>query len=109
MRMNAAGKKKAMAMLAANRLTKRLIPILHSVRPQLHAPQVMYSARLVCSDPGCAAEIAGETATLHELEALVCECGCALEVIGWPDVAAGPLAQVVMLRVGGARRVPEAA
>lgn len=109
MSMNAAGKKKAMATLAANRFTKRLIPMLHSVRPRLHAPQVMYSARLVCSDPGCAAETAGETATLHELEALVCECGCALEVIGWPDIAAGPLAQVVMLRVGGARRVPEAA
>jgi len=69
----------------------------------------MYLARLVCSDPGCAAEIAGETPTLHELEALVCDCGCALEVIGWPDVAAEPLARVMMLRVGAARRVPEAA
>jgi hypothetical protein len=69
----------------------------------------MYSAQLVCSDPRCAAEIAGESATLRELEALVCDCGCALEVVGWPDVAAEPLAHVVMLRVGGARRVPEAA
>ena len=47
----------------------------------------MYSARLVCSDPGCAEEIAGDAATLRELDALICECGCALEVIGWPDVA----------------------
>ena len=30
----------------------------------------MYSATLVCSDPACAEELAGETATLHELETL---------------------------------------
>jgi hypothetical protein len=71
----------------------------------------MYSARLVCSDPGCAKEVAAETARLHELDALLCECGCALEVIGWPDVAAEALAQVILLRAGAARRarVPEAA
>jgi hypothetical protein len=63
---------------------------------------VMYSARLVCTDPGCADEIAAETATLAELDALVCECGCALEVVGWPDVEAELLAQVIMLRVGTA-------
>jgi hypothetical protein len=65
---------------------------------------VMYSARLVCSDPACAQEIAAETATLAEFDALVCECGCALEVVGWPDVAAEPLAQVILLRVGAALR-----
>ena len=59
----------------------------------------MYTARLVCSDPACAEQIAGETATLGELEALLCDCGCALEVIGWPDVAAEPLAQIILLRV----------
>jgi hypothetical protein len=72
----------------------------------------MYTARLVCSDPDCAEEVVAETATLRELDALICECGCALAVIGWPDVAAGPLAQVILLRVGAARRggdVPEAA
>lgn len=58
----------------------------------------MYSARLVCSDPGCAELVAAETATLRELQTLVCECGCALEVIGWPDVAARPLAEVILLR-----------
>ena len=63
---------------------------------------VMYSARLVCTDPTCAEELAAETATLGELSALVCECGCALEVVGWPDVAAEPLAQVILLRVGTA-------
>jgi hypothetical protein len=62
---------------------------------------VMYTATLVCSDPACAEEIAGETATLRELEALICDCGCALEIVGWPDVEAEPLAQVIMLRAGG--------
>ena len=67
----------------------------------------MYLARLSCSDPECAEELSAETATLRELETLVCDCGCALEIIGWPDVAAEPLAQVVLLRVrqaGAARR-----
>ena len=73
---------------------------LHSVRPAAHAFRVMYTARLVCSDPACAEEIAAEAATLHELEALLCDCGCALTVVGWPDVDAEPLAQVIMLRVG---------
>jgi hypothetical protein len=72
---------------------------------------VMYTARLVCSDPGCAGEVTADTATLRELETLLCDCGCALEIVGWPDVAAEPLAQVIMLRVAAGRRrhVPEAA
>ena len=71
----------------------------------------MYTARLVCSDPGCAEEVTADTATLRELGTLLCDCGCALEIIGWPDVAAEPLAQVIMLRVAAARRgdVSEAA
>lgn len=71
----------------------------------------MYTARLVCSDPACAEAIAGETATLGELETLLCDCGCALEVIGWPDVAAEPLAQIIVLRVrqASADRRPAAA
>ena len=63
----------------------------------------MYTAQLVCSDPACAAQVAAETATLRELDALLCDCGCALEVIGWPDVAAEPLARVIVLRVAAAR------
>ena len=62
----------------------------------------MYFARLICSDAECAEEAAVETATLDELETLLCDCGCALAVIGWPD-AAGPLAEVVPLRAGPAR------
>ena len=62
----------------------------------------MYVARLVCSDTDCADEVTLEAATLAELETLICDCGCALEIIGWPDVAAEPLAEVVMLRVQAA-------
>jgi hypothetical protein len=54
----------------------------------------MYVARLVCSDEECAEELTLETATPAELETLVCECGCALALIGWPE----PLAEVALLR-----------
>jgi hypothetical protein len=57
----------------------------------------MFVARLVCSDTACAAEATAEARTPRELESLLCECGCALEVIGWPDWADEP-AEVVVLR-----------
>jgi hypothetical protein len=58
----------------------------------------MYVARLVCSDMGCAEQITHEAWTLRELETLVCDCGCSFELIGWPDVSAEPLAEVILLR-----------
>jgi len=58
----------------------------------------MFVARLVCSDAECAAEVTAEGRTLGELEALVCECGYALEVVAWPDWVDEP-ADVVQLRV----------
>ena len=62
----------------------------------------MLVARLICSDEACAAELAGEAATLRELETLVCDCGCALELIGWPDgVAEEPAGTVMRLRLRG--------
>ena len=63
----------------------------------------MYTARLVCSDPGCPEELVAQAATLRELESLLCDCGCALELVGWPEVAAERLAQVILLRVGARR------
>jgi hypothetical protein len=63
---------------------------------------VMFVARLVCSDAACAAEAAAEATTLRELETLVCDCGCALEPIGWPDSVDAPGAAVVALRVRAA-------
>jgi hypothetical protein len=48
----------------------------------------MLVARLLCSDPACAAGFEARAPTLHELETLACDCGCALEICGWPDTAA---------------------
>jgi hypothetical protein len=45
----------------------------------------MWLGRLSCSDDDCAFELEVEAATLRELELLACDCGCALELIGWPD------------------------
>lgn len=57
----------------------------------------MFVARLICSDSDCAEESRVEAATLEELERLMCDCGCALEIIAWPDwVDEG--AEVVALR-----------
>jgi len=57
-------------------------------------------ARLICSDPACTAEAEARAATLAELEAVACDCGCSLEVLGWPDhddVADGGALEVVLL------------
>jgi hypothetical protein len=56
----------------------------------------VYLARLICSDPDCAAEAAEEARTIRELESLGCDCGCALTIIGWPDWIDAP-AEVVAL------------
>ena len=42
----------------------------------------MVHVRLICSNPGCAEEYEAFGRS-EELEALSCECGCALEIIGW--------------------------
>jgi hypothetical protein len=64
--------------------------------------EMMFVARLICSDEACAAEVAAEGASLRELETLVCDCGCALEPIGWPDHVGEPVAAVISLRVRAA-------
>jgi hypothetical protein len=58
----------------------------------------VFVARLICSDAGCAEEITAEAARAPELERLSCDCGCALEVLGWPDWVDEP-GEVVALRV----------
>jgi len=68
----------------------------------------MYVARLICSDEACAEEVTLEVATLAELETLLCDCGCALAVVGWPDEAVEPVAEVVMLRPRAGGREPAA-
>jgi hypothetical protein len=42
----------------------------------------VYVARMVCSDESRAEQALGDAQTLEELEALVCDCGCALAVVG---------------------------
>ena len=45
----------------------------------------VFVARLICSDPDCAEAFEARAGTLAELDALACDCGCAVEVLGWPD------------------------
>jgi hypothetical protein len=58
----------------------------------------MFVARLTCSDAACAAEVTAEGRSIADLAALVCECGCALEIVAWPDWIEEP-AEVVALRI----------
>lgn len=65
----------------------------------------MFVARLICSDPGCDFEDEVEAETLAELEALACDCGCAMAIVGWPDWVEDREAVVHQLR---ARVAPQA-
>jgi hypothetical protein len=44
----------------------------------------MWIARLVCSDDRCPERLEVVAGTLAEVEALACECGCAMQVLGFP-------------------------
>ena len=69
----------------------------------------MFVARVICSDSDCAEELEVHAGSLAELERLLCDCGCALELIAWPDWAED-VAEVVALRRRPARvSLPEAA
>lgn len=46
----------------------------------------MWFARLLCTEDDCPTEVEVHAETLAELESLSCDCGCALEVIGFADV-----------------------
>jgi hypothetical protein len=49
-------------------------------------PRVVFHALLICTDETCAEEIEAYGTRLEELEALACECGCALQLIAVSDV-----------------------
>jgi hypothetical protein len=66
----------------------------------------MYVARLVCSDEACADEALAEARTLEELDTFVCDCGCALAIVGWPDHVDRPAVAAVVIPFG---RRPEPA
>jgi hypothetical protein len=59
----------------------------------------MLVARLICSDPACAERFEAEAATLEELDALACDCGCALQVLGWPDAVEDGAGVLVLVAV----------
>ena len=56
-------------------------------------------ARLICSDDDCT-DVFEAYGTLEELEALACDCGCALEIVGWPDPVDGQPAELELTPVG---------
>ncbi len=69
----------------------------------------MFVARLICSDADCAEESELRAGSLEELERLLCDCGCALELIAWPDWA-DEVAEVIALGDRSARvSLPRAA
>jgi hypothetical protein len=45
----------------------------------------VFVARLICSNADCSHECEIEAQTFAELEAIACECGCAFQIIGWPN------------------------
>ncbi len=62
--------------------------------------RAMFVARLICSDTDCAEEQEVHVGTLAELERLLCDCGCALEVIAWPDWADAEATVITLRRRG---------
>ncbi|MEA2429429.1 MAG: hypothetical protein QOF37_3057 [Thermoleophilaceae bacterium] len=55
----------------------------------------MFHARLICSDDDCA-EAFDAWGPLEELEALACDCGCALQILALSE--AGEEAQLELAR-----------
>jgi hypothetical protein len=55
----------------------------------------MVRARLICSDEGCPA-VFEAVGALEEVEALACDCGCALELLAWPEPAEGRTGNLVL-------------
>ena len=57
------------------------------VRMNAHDSRSMYFAHLICSDEDCAETIDVRADTLDELEALICDCDCGLQVLGISEAA----------------------
>jgi hypothetical protein len=49
-------------------------------------PRMVLHAVLICSDEACAEEIEAYGTRLDELEALACECGCAMQILAVSEV-----------------------
>ena len=65
-------------------------------------PAMIARARLVCSEEGCAA-VYEAYGPIEELDALGCDCGFGLELLGWPEAAAedGRGTGVVLMALDG--------
>jgi hypothetical protein len=46
---------------------------------------VLFRALLVCSDEACEAVEMEVIGPLEEIEALACDCGLGLHLVGWPE------------------------
>jgi hypothetical protein len=57
---------------------------------------MLYRALLICSDDECT-EVFEAHGTLDELETLACDCGCGLQVIGWPEEAEGRAGELELI------------
>jgi hypothetical protein len=60
-----------------------------------HHPAGMVRARLICSGEDCAA-LFEALGALGEVEALACDCGCALELLAWPEPADDATGELVL-------------
>jgi hypothetical protein len=49
-------------------------------------PRMVFHALLICSDEACAEEIEAFGTRLEELEAMACECGCALQLLAVSEI-----------------------
>jgi hypothetical protein len=47
---------------------------------------MVFHALMICSDETCAEELEAYGMRLEELEAMACECGCALQLIAVSEV-----------------------
>jgi hypothetical protein len=47
---------------------------------------MVFHALLICSDEACAEELEAFGTRLEELEALACECGCALQMLAVSEI-----------------------
>ena len=57
---------------------------------------MLYRALLICSDDDCT-DTFEAYGTLEELEALACDCGCGLEIVGWPEDAGDQVRELELL------------
>jgi hypothetical protein len=48
--------------------------------------RMVFHALMICSDETCAEELEAYGMRLEELEAMACECGCALQLIAVSEV-----------------------